>query len=183
MLIVLTLSSLLFIAVRTFKFVLKPFRWKSIANIPLFAGDLLLLVLIVFQLLNPDLGKMPMPQSIEAQLSLAGLVLAVLGSIFASWARIYMGSTWRTAWDVRGQNKLVTGGPWKFCRHPIYAGSWLFGVGFELALGNWLVFGAIALLIVIVKIAKKEEAYLESRFGAQWRQYAKNTPDIIPGIH
>ena len=183
MLIVLALSSLLFEGVRVLKFAQRPSLRSSVANIPLFIIDWLVLALIIFQLLNPKLGQMPLTGSVLAYLEWIGLVIAVTGSIFASWARIYMGNIWQTAWDSQQQSNLVTGGPWKFCRHPIYAGSWLFGLGFELALGNWLVFVVIATFFVIIKVAKKEEAYLETQFGDQWRQYAKDTPDIIPGIH
>ncbi|MEX2144816.1 MAG: isoprenylcysteine carboxylmethyltransferase family protein [Candidatus Spechtbacterales bacterium] len=182
MIAALALSALLFEGVRIWKFAQKAFAITGVASIRLFAADLLLVALIVFQFFNPDVGKMPIPETMETPIQLVGLVFAVTGSVFASWARIYMGANWRTVWDRHQQDKLIIGGPWKICRHPIYAGTWLFGVGFELALQNWLFFGAIAMIVIISRIAKREDKYLESRFGDEWREYAEQTPELIPGI-
>ncbi|WP_188518730.1 methyltransferase family protein [Alsobacter metallidurans] len=69
---------------------------------------------------------------------------------------------------------LVTTGPYRWSRNPIYVANTVALLGFALALRwGWL------LLLVPVTIAavnwlaiSREEAHLERRFGQDWRDYA-----------
>ena len=70
---------------------------------------------------------------------------------------------------------LVTKGPYRFSRNPIYLGNTIALAGFGLAVRwGWL------LLLIPVTIAavnwlaiSREEAHLARRFGEEWRTYAK----------
>lgn len=73
---------------------------------------------------------------------------------------------------------LVTTGPYLFSRNPLYLGLTMFYAGIAL-LGN--LFWSILLLPVIVRVVnqgviKREERYLENKFGEQYKQYKERVP-------
>ena len=51
-----------------------------------------------------------------------GLVLFALGLGFAIWARLHIGRNWGTPMTQKNEPELVTSGPYRFVRHPIYSG-------------------------------------------------------------
>jgi protein-S-isoprenylcysteine O-methyltransferase Ste14 len=69
-----------------------------------------------------------------------GLVLFLLGLGFAVWARLHIGRNWGTPMTQKNEPELVTSGPYRLVRHPIYSGIILGGAATAVALGwSWLV--------------------------------------------
>jgi len=68
---------------------------------------------------------------------------------------------------------LVTGGPYRFSRNPIYLGFVLILAGFPLFSGT--VWGAILVPVLILNlnnlVIQHEEAYLEKKFGEAYAGY------------
>ena len=58
-----------------------------------------------------------------------GIALFVLGLGFAIWARVHLGRNWGTPMTQKDDPELVTGGPYRLVRHPIYSGILIAGVG------------------------------------------------------
>lgn len=73
-----------------------------------------------------------------------GLVLFAVGLGFAIWARIHIGRNWGTPMSQKDDPELVTSGPYRRVRHPIYSGILVAGVGTAVAL-NWAWLIAVAL--------------------------------------
>src|SRR5581483_5514078 len=73
-----------------------------------------------------------------------GLVLFVAGLAFAVWARIHIGRNWGTPMTQKNAPELVTSGPYRLVRHPIYSGIIAAGIGTATAL-SWLWLTAVAL--------------------------------------
>ena len=65
-----------------------------------------------------------------------GLVLFGAGLSFAVWARIHIGRNWGTPMSQKDDPELVTSGPYRLVRHPIYTGILLAGLGTAVAL-SW----------------------------------------------
>jgi protein-S-isoprenylcysteine O-methyltransferase Ste14 len=68
---------------------------------------------------------------------------------------------------------LVTGGPFRFTRNPIYLGDTLMYLGLALLFGRR---GPLLLLPGVLAaldrgVIRREERYLERRFGRQYRAY------------
>ncbi|GMA98249.1 isoprenylcysteine carboxylmethyltransferase family protein [Pelosinus sp. IPA-1] len=112
-----------------------------------------------------------------------GLLLLTLFLAFSIWARIILGRNWSGAIQkVQGQ-RLVTKGPYKYIRNPIYTG--IIG-GF---IGTFITIGTLAsfigmLLSVAIYILKiiKEENFLVDTFGNEYVEYKKRTWALIPLI-
>ncbi|MFM7303842.1 MAG: methyltransferase family protein, partial [Alphaproteobacteria bacterium] len=70
---------------------------------------------------------------------------------------------------------IVTNGPFRFSRNPIYLGFLVVVLGFALRWGDlwgWLAL-AICHLALDRLVVTKEEAYLSTRFGAAYEGYRK----------
>jgi hypothetical protein len=108
-----------------------------------------------------------------------GLGLALAG-------RLALGSAYRPSSTVGvrlapGQ-RLVTEGPYRFVRHPMYSGLVLAAVG---ALGlyrTWTTLLLVAQLPVLAVRARREDQALEAEFGAEWRAYRDRVPAWSPRL-
>ncbi|MDA8080929.1 MAG: isoprenylcysteine carboxylmethyltransferase family protein [Actinomycetota bacterium] len=112
-----------------------------------------------------------------------GLVLFVMGLGFAIWARVHIGRNWGTPMTQRNDPELVTSGPYRFVRHPIYSGILVAGVGTVVALLSWVWITAVVLTgIYFVYSATVEERYMNERFPESYQVYKRSTKMLVPFI-
>ena len=109
-----------------------------------------------------------------------GLVLFVLGLGFAIWARRHIGRNWGTPMSQKDDPELVTSGPYRMVRHPIYSGILLAGVATAIALSwTWLV--AVVLAgIYFIYAATIEERHLIEVFPVEYPPYLRSTKMLVP---
>jgi protein-S-isoprenylcysteine O-methyltransferase Ste14 len=111
-------------------------------------------------------------------------LIAAQPALLAAWI-----STWACAYlpgganeGLRpGDNDLVTDGPYRLVRHPLYLGTILCFLGFAILL-NRLGF-AIAMLGItafVCRLISREEAELDAAFGASYRAYWDAVPRLFP---
>jgi protein-S-isoprenylcysteine O-methyltransferase Ste14 len=73
-----------------------------------------------------------------------GLALFVLGLGLAVWARVHIGRNWGMPMTQKADPELVTTGPYRRVRHPIYSGILLAMIGTGIAVSvYWLVLAAL----------------------------------------
>jgi protein-S-isoprenylcysteine O-methyltransferase Ste14 len=112
-----------------------------------------------------------------------GVILMWLGLATRIWAVAALGRAFRTTVEVDPDQALVTSGPYKWIRHPSYAGLLLILAGFGFARGNWLSAGA-CLALPLPALAwriRVEEAELRRVLGNAYRAYQTKTARLIPG--
>jgi protein-S-isoprenylcysteine O-methyltransferase Ste14 len=113
-------------------------------------------------------------------LAAMGLVLFVLGLGFAVWARVHIGRNWGTPMTQKDEPELVTSGPYRLVRHPIYSGVLVAGVGTALAL-SWFWLVAVGLAgIYFIYSATVEERYLTREFPDAYPAYKRATKMLVP---
>jgi protein-S-isoprenylcysteine O-methyltransferase Ste14 len=117
--------------------------------------------------------------------ALAGVFLFVAGVTLRWWAIITLGRFFTVDVVVEKDHEVVERGPFRFVRHPSYAGVLLAFAGFALTLRNWL-----ALFVIVVPIfgvfmhrMKVEEKALSRALGARYTDYMKRTKRLVPGIY
>ena len=111
-----------------------------------------------------------------------GLVLFALGLGFAVWARVNIGRNWGTPMMQKDDPELVTSGPYRLVRHPIYSGILVAGIGTAVAL-SWFWLIALALGgIYFIYSATVEERYLIDRFPDSYPAYKRTTKMLVPFI-
>lgn len=112
-----------------------------------------------------------------------GLILIVAGYAATLWTYAVMGSAWRIGISPQEKSKLVTEGPFRFIRHPIYAFQivMLLGVFLLLPTPVSLIILVIHFVCVLAK-AGDEEAHLEKTYGQDYRDYTARTGRLFPKL-
>jgi len=111
-----------------------------------------------------------------------GLAIFVAGLALAVWARLYLGRNWGMPMSQKDEPELVTTGPYRKVRHPIYSGIILAMVGTAVAVSvYWLI--AVALLgTYFIYSAFMEERHMAGEFPASYPDYKRSTKMLIPFV-
>jgi protein-S-isoprenylcysteine O-methyltransferase Ste14 len=99
------------------------------------------------------------------------LVLIGLGLAFSA-ASGFMRA--RTTLDPHGSvSNIVTSGPYRFSRNPIYLGFSCLLIGFPWIFRTYwgLIFSPVFVVLINTLVIQYEEAYLEKKFGEQYTRY------------
>jgi protein-S-isoprenylcysteine O-methyltransferase Ste14 len=122
--------------------------------------------------------------SMALPLALSGCLLALAGAVLVLRSRAQLGPAWSFVPKADRGMGLVTTGPYRLVRHPIYLGLALLAMGQALAFGSWP-----ALMIVLSGIvptfawrARAEEILLSRTFGERYAVYRQRTKMIIPHL-
>jgi protein-S-isoprenylcysteine O-methyltransferase Ste14 len=134
----------------------------------------LFLVLHVFKA-NALNARSPILEALGALLFASGLALAV-------WARVYLGHNWGMPMTLKDEPELVTSGPYRFVRHPIYSGILLAVLGTALATDvGWLIAFCI-LAVYFIYSARVEEKLMSASFPDAYSSYRARSKMIIPFV-
>lgn len=112
----------------------------------------------------------------------AGLALVSLGLAVAIWARFYLGRNWGMPMTSKDDPELVTSGPYRFVRHPIYSGILLAALGSALAANLFWLIAAGVLAVYFSYSAVAEERLMSSSFPAVYPGYRARTKMLIPFV-
>ena len=124
-------------------------------------------------------GILIFPGDFEIVRFIIGLALVLGGQALRFWAAGYI-PKYRT--EVIGAPVLVTWGPYKWVRNPLYAGNAIMGLGWSLMVGwGWVIAFVIAfMLLYSMIIIPAEEEFLADKFGAEYAEFKKRVPQLIP---
>ena len=113
-----------------------------------------------------------------------GLVLVTLGAAGRWWAARTLGRFFTQSVTICEGHQVIASGPYRFVRHPGYAGMLILMIGLGLTLANWLstLLVFIGFLAGHVPRIKVEEAVLEENLGDEYRNYERARKRLIPGI-
>ncbi len=111
-----------------------------------------------------------------------GVILSAAGIAFAIWARVHLGRNWGMPMTLREKPELVTSGPYRFVRHPIYSGFLLAMFGTSLADGPMWLLILILAGIYFIYSARTEEKMMLREFPDEYPAYMKRTKILIPFI-
>lgn len=117
-------------------------------------------------------------------MEIAGLTLVLFGSLLFIWARRTLGNYYSGHVSVVDGQPLVQDGPYRYIRHPAYAGYlWItFGIalGFS-SLTGFIVVPLVLLPSVIYRLSV-EDRLLAEHFGGQFKEYADRVSRLLPGL-
>ena len=113
-------------------------------------------------------------------LAMSGCAFALVGAALVRRSRAQLGSAWSLLPKADRDTGLVTTGPYRLVRHPIYLGLTLVAAGNALSFGN-----VAALLLVALGIvptfawrARVEEGELSRTFGETWGGERRGTQRV-----
>jgi protein-S-isoprenylcysteine O-methyltransferase Ste14 len=128
------------------------------------------------------------PPSANDALNVALAVVAAALAVFSVWfvvaAARTLGKQWSLAARVVEGHKLVTEGPYKVVRHPIYTGmlGMLLATCAATTLPPALPVAVLVVLVGTLIRVRSEEKLLRETFGADFDNYSRRVRGFIPGV-
>jgi protein-S-isoprenylcysteine O-methyltransferase Ste14 len=122
--------------------------------------------------------------ALPGSLRVAGFAVGVYSIWWFYRIHKTLGDNWSPVLEIRREHTLVTTGPYKRVRHPMYSDMMLWLVSFALVTANWFYALTISTGMAILFIFRipDEEKLLTERFGEQYKAYMKQTKRLIPFI-
>ena len=145
-------------------------------------GGLVLWLSPLVYLLNPNWmawSKIGLPEWVRW----LGVIIGLLCIAGIYWLFSSIGSGITPTSATRKQHTLVTSGPYRWVRHPLYTvGSSMF-LSFGMMADNWFIAALGILTFILMAIrTPKEEANLIEKFGDEYRHYMKRTGRFFPKL-
>jgi protein-S-isoprenylcysteine O-methyltransferase Ste14 len=116
--------------------------------------------------------------------AVSGSLVALAGVTIVVWSRAELGPSWSFSPEADQDAGLVTTGPYRLVRHPIYLGLALLSLGEALAFASWPagMIVACGLVPTFLWRAHTEEQVLSRTFGETYAVYRHRTRSIIPWL-
>jgi protein-S-isoprenylcysteine O-methyltransferase Ste14 len=124
----------------------------------------------------------PASAAVNSTQAAAGLILCLAGFALAVWARLHLGRNWGMPMTFKEDHDLVTAGPYRYIRHPIYTGILLAILGSALVAGPVCLAVLVGTAIYCVYSARTEEGLMIQHFPEQYTRYRMRTKAFIPFV-
>ncbi len=111
-----------------------------------------------------------------------GFFVGLAALLIFSWVLRSLGHNFSTTLTINKKQTLVTRGPYRWVRHPMYTSFLLLWTGFLLLSANWFIglTGILGFLWAIVIRTPKEEQMMIDRFGNEYLAYMQRTGRYLP---
>jgi protein-S-isoprenylcysteine O-methyltransferase Ste14 len=120
------------------------------------------------------------------EIAILGALLCFPGLAFVLWGRLALGNMYFVSTGFGAQlfarHRLVTNGPYKIVRHPMYFGLLVAGIGGLLLYQTWTGVVFVGCGLGVIRRALREEEVLAREFGAQWAEYSTRVPMLFPRL-
>jgi protein-S-isoprenylcysteine O-methyltransferase Ste14 len=112
-----------------------------------------------------------------------GVLISIVGTVFWIYSQIVLGRYWSPQLQIQNEHKIISEGPYKYIRHPIYTAMMVWVIGLVLFTAN-ILFVILALTFFIFFVARvpKEEKMMIETFGDIYTKYMKDTGRYLPKI-
>ncbi len=132
-----------------------------------------LVVIVLFMFNQPAIGGDTVWNFISTWLGFVLVLVCVLGRPFCS---LFIGG-------IKNES-LMRDGPFSVVRNPLYVFSFIgvVGIGLQSGVLLLLVVMVAAFVLYYPMVVKKEEAFLEAKFGEPYAQYMREVPRWIPNL-
>jgi protein-S-isoprenylcysteine O-methyltransferase Ste14 len=157
---------------------------RKLSQVSFFMYGITWVVICIFLInwLSPDLmAERIIPSGIGY--TVVGLFITVAGLLFAIWARVHLGKNWSGMPTIRKDHTIIRTGPYRFVRHPIYAGILIGLTGTAIGIGYLIVFFCVILIfgLFVIKF-RMEETFLLEEFGEEYARYKREVKALIPYV-
>jgi len=139
-----------------------------------------LLLVLYFLTTWIDFASLNFPQ----WLRWIGVIISISGIGLFAWSHQALGNNWTAILALAKEHQLVTSGPYRYVRHPMYSAFFVIGAGFFILSANWLLALIYFVPLTTMYFARvnKEEQMMIDRFGDEYREYMKKTGRIFPRL-
>ncbi|MGO8948698.1 MAG: methyltransferase family protein [Ktedonobacterales bacterium] len=121
---------------------------------------------------------------LRQEVTLAGIVVIVLGAALRWWAIFTLGRYFTMDVQLRSTQTVVQSGPYRVVRHPSYTGILIMLLGVGIVLANWasiVVLLATGVIGLLYRVRVEERALMEA-LGQPYVDYMHHTKRFIPFV-
>lgn len=112
-----------------------------------------------------------------------GVIICILMIFMITWVGIHLGRQVSGTLEIKESHTLVSSGPYKYIRHPMYLVYFIFNLGLFLVCGNLIALVIILMgLIVVASRMRVEEQMMIEQFGNEYREYMHRTGRFFPPV-
>jgi protein-S-isoprenylcysteine O-methyltransferase Ste14 len=146
------------------------------------SSGLVLMLSVVAYLIDPRWMRWS-SLDLPGPLRWSGAGLGTVSQVLALWILRTLGKHITSTVETREEHELVTGGPYRWVRHPLYTVGTSFFVSLSLLAANWFMGLAslMVLVMLLIRLPKEEEKLIE-RFGDEYSAYVKRTGRLLPRL-
>jgi len=149
---------------------------RLLVTLPLFGG-------VLCYLANPawmEWSSIALPAGIRW--AGVGLGLLVVPGVY--WVLTTLGANVSETVLTKPAHQLVTSGPYRWVRHPLYTVGILLFASIGLTAANWFILASATVAAIAIRLAviPREEAALIARFGSEYRRYREGTGALLPRL-
>jgi protein-S-isoprenylcysteine O-methyltransferase Ste14 len=127
----------------------------------------------------------PMPWTLECAVGAVTVAMAGASVWLVDASSRTLGKQWGLVARLVEEHDLVTSGPYRYVRNPIYAGMTGLLLATGIAMSRWeiLIAAAVGFFAGTAIRIRSEERLLRQAFGGVFDEYARKVPALIPGIY
>ncbi len=122
------------------------------------------------------------PGTAGSLLLAAGAPLLLLGTAFRPWAIASLGRQMDFEIRIKEGHRVVTHGPYRLVRHPIYFSSMATWGGAGLILPSWPLLAWVAVLAPLYYLRARAEEALLTEHLPEYAEFKKRVPMLVPGL-
>jgi len=110
-----------------------------------------------------------------------GAGLAIVSLPLLVWVHVALGRHWSTNLQFKASHRLITTGPYRWVRHPMYTALFSFFAGLGLLSANGLILSLVVVAVIVISARiPKEEAMMVAQFGDVYQTYMQRTGRFLP---
>ena len=110
-----------------------------------------------------------------------GIIIAIPPILYLIWVHRHLDTQWSIALELNEDHKLITSGPYKQIRHPMYLGIFIYTLGLMLISLDLLVmiFFGFSIWVNYRRIPEEEQMMIDE-FGDEYLEYMKHSGRLLP---
>ena len=113
----------------------------------------------------------------------SGIVIGIVPVFFLIWVHRHLDRQWSIALEIQEDHNLITTGPYRYVRHPMYLGIFIYTLGLMMISLDVLVILLFAFSIwVNYRRIPREEEMLIQEFGHEYLEYIKRSGRLLPKL-
>ena len=142
-------------------------------------GIYIVILLMLYLLFSSSFVMFQMP--FPVWLRWFGVALGFLSVPFLAWVHYVLDRSWSVTLKLHANHKLLTSGPYKRIRHPMYTVLIVYMLSWVLVSANFLflIYYVFSVFLIVVRIPNEERMMME-KFGEEYRIYMKHTGLLLP---